>query len=292
MSSWGRHAGRAGIVMVSALVVATGLIGATRSHARGTTRVAAATAPAAPAPSPTVTSTTVATAAAAPLTTRVTAPVPPRPRASAVQPATTAAPLTAPTVAPRVTVDQLVFDGQSLNNEPRFGHPYPEQLMARLHDHVQLGPVVAVNGTSYAQRSYDAAQRVDPHFGAAERSLFLDLAGQSDLSAGMPAERVLAAAETYARARRKAGARLAAVFTVPPSTWFSKSEDQQRVAYNQLLRLNTHHVFDAVIDIAARPEFADPSDPTYFYDGLHPTDNGARVIADTAEPVVRALLGY
>jgi hypothetical protein len=34
------------------------------------------------------------------------------------------------------------------------------------------------------------------------------------------------------------------------------------------------------------------SDSRFWYDGIHPTQEGVRVIADTAEPVVRRLLGY
>lgn len=196
--------------------------------------------------------------------------------------------------APAVTAArQLIFDGQSLNYSPmdRQGRTYPEQLLALLGPRVGLDGVVAISGTTYAQRSDSVASRVDALLPRAHRSMVLDLAGQSDLLNKMSATDMYNTVTAYADARRRAGATFVVEFTVIPSTLYTPEENEQRLAFNKMLLRNQGHHFAAVIDIAHRAEFADPANRTYLADGLHPTEAGAAVIAEMAKPFVRALLG-
>src|SRR5690606_17387894 len=140
-------------------------------------------------------------------------------------------------------------------------------------------------GTTYAQRTTNAATRVDPFVSNAARNVLIDIAGQSDLLNSLTAEQLLVAAESYAADRRAAGFDRIVVTTVPSMTdaWgWDANMEEQRVAYNDLLLNST--AFDAVADIASIPELADPSDTTYFSDGLHPTPAGADLMA----PVIAA----
>jgi hypothetical protein len=189
--------------------------------------------------------------------------------------------------------DQLIFDGQSFNYAQRSnGRSYPAQLVARLGSRIGLSSVLAMSGTTYAQRSGSVGARVDTQYRKAKRSTVLDLAGQSDILAGVTGAQLYKAVSAYADARRRAGARFIIEYTITPSDsrWYTKAEDTERQTYNRLLLADAQNHFDAVIDLASRPEFAHPEDTTYFEDGLHPTEQGAAVIASLAEVAVRALL--
>jgi hypothetical protein len=210
------------------------------------------------------------------------------PRAAAVPVNVTAVPVPPTTTAPHVT-HHLVFDGQSLNVTPFTGQTYPTQLLGLVPAADLQGPVVGVAGTTYAQRSVDVATRVDALLRATDRPTILDIAGQSDLLAGLSAPDILAATETYSAGRRAAGAAAYVIFTVPPSTLYTAAQEQQRQAYNRLLRTSAR--FDAVVDIAALPVLADAADLRWFDDGLHPTAAGATAIAQAAYDTLVRLLG-
>jgi hypothetical protein len=239
--------------------------------------------PASPTSAPQATATSVPAASrrAPTSTTKATVATPSAPSAPS---ATTTAPAR-PAVKP---ARQLVFDGQSLNITPFSGPTYPTRLLAMVPAGLP-GTVVAVQRTTYAERAATAATRVDPVLAGAQRTTLLDLAGQSDLLTDMPAADVLAGAESYAAARRAAGASEIVVFTVPPSTWFTAAQDRERIAYNQLLRTSTR--FDGLVDLAALTELQDATDTRFYEDGIHPTVAGAEVIARAAYVTLAPMLG-
>lgn len=191
-----------------------------------------------------------------------------------------AGPVAGPTPPPPVQ-SHLQMDGQSLANTPAsptaFGILY-----------ASLDPVwwpsshnAAVNGSYYTERqnggSLSAATRVDPHL-SVYQNVIVDVAGQSDLGPfGAPASAatVFARAAGYAAERRAAGWDLYCICTVPPSTFFTGDTEVQRLAYNTLLRQDDGANFDVVADIASIPELANPSNGTYWSDGLHWTEAGA-----------------
>lgn len=176
-------------------------------------------------------------------------------------------------------VEQLIFDGQSLNNTPEVGsHP---TLVLGVRAGRAFGSNVGVSATTYAQRAPTAASRVDGLVGNSARTVLIDVAGQSDIYADMSAAAILAAAVAYKDARLAAGADAYWIATVPPAAGafaFTAPEEAVRLAYNDLLRVSPE--FTGVVDLAVRPELDDATDTTYFVDGLHPTAAGAAAIAD------------
>lgn len=147
--------------------------------------------------------------------------------------------------------------------------------------------MVGLSSTTYATRATTAATRVDPHFKSFTMNVLLDVGGPSDLLADLTAAQVLSAAESYADARRTAGATKVVGFTVTPSSSYSAGQETQRVAYNALLKVSSH--FDAIVDMAALPHAADATNLTYFYDGLHPTEALAIEIAQLAKATLASI---
>jgi hypothetical protein len=137
-----------------------------------------------------------------------------------------------------------------------------------------------LSGTTFAQRAGSVAARTDQHVKNSEYRILCDFSGQSDLLASMSAEDLLAVAEANATARRAAGFDQIITTTVPSMTsawnWTSPMETQ-RLAYNHLLKQSNK--FDSVADIASLPQLQDPSNTTYFSDGLHMTPAGADISA-------------
>lgn len=165
---------------------------------------------------------------------------------------------------------KLIFDGQSFNFAPAVDTAFPIVLTASLPASKYRSDVVGVSSTTYAQRSVDAATRVDQRI-PLQKTILFDVGGPSDIIANLTATQVLTAAEAYADARRTAGVDIIIGFTVTPgsSAWYSSGQDTVRQTYNTNLKASSH--FNAVVDMASLPHAANPNDTTYFYDGLHPT---------------------
>lgn len=176
----------------------------------------------------------------------------------------------------------LVFDGQSLAQQP--ATTFPTDRSFPLRTLALLAPagkgvghfVVAKGNTSYTDRATSVVSCVDQHFPRYPVSVYIDCAGQNDIiTESKTAAQVLALAEANADARRAAGADKVLITTVPPGTiptWYSSAQNTVRVAYNVLLRANTNAKFDGVVDFDAAPHAADPTDTTYYIDGLHPNN--------------------
>lgn len=165
----------------------------------------------------------------------------------------------------------LVFDGQSLVYSPATGQALAGRINDALPPHYSF--TAAISGTTYATRTADMAARSFWQFHNAQHAVLIDIGGTSDLLAGLTAAQVLTAMENYATAALAAGAGQVIASTVPPVSltgwgWTSGMETQ-RAALNSLILASS--VFDAVADIAAVPESADPDNATYYSDGLHPT---------------------
>ena len=150
------------------------------------------------------------------------------------------------------------------------------------------GTTVAVSGTSYAERSVSVAERVDALYRKDRRSTVLDLAGQSDLLAGLSGIELFDVVTAYGDARRAAGATFVVEFTITPWELYSAAEDRQRLAYNALLVANVGNQIDLVIDLAGRSEFANAANSFYLVGG-HPTLAAVTVIATLASRGVSRL---
>jgi hypothetical protein len=188
--------------------------------------------------------------------------------------------------------EQLIFDGQSFNYYPGNGkRAYPAQLLDLMGPRIGISAVVGISGTSYAYRSATVGARVDSLYPRARRTTVLDIAGQNEILGGTTATELFRTVAAYADARHQAGAAFVVEYTITKSDRYTSTQEAERAAYNRLLMGNAGHHIDAVVDIASRPEFANPSNTTYFEDGIHPTEAGARIIAAMAQATVRYLLG-
>lgn len=184
-----------------------------------------------------------------------------------------------------------MFDGQSLNLSPYQGTPgwmrtYPVQLLALLGADA-YGSVVAIPGTTYAQRDPTVVSRVDEKFPNSSDNVVLDCSGTSDLFT-LTAAQLFAASSAYAYARQTKGAKVVAL-TVTGTHLHSPAQDAQRLAYNDLLRASTVH--DAIADVAAIPELTDINDTTYFFDQTHVTEAGAALMAQAAYDALVGVTG-
>lgn len=145
--------------------------------------------------------------------------------------------------------------------------------------------VIAIGGTTYATRVTTVEDRSYATFKNSQRPVLVDFGGESDIIAGLTAAQVLAAMESYHDNARTRGAVYTLCATVPPATvptWYTTNQnDVIRPALNTLIRASTH--WDKVIDIDALANSANPSNATYYYDGIHPTATLAGEWADLTE---------
>ena len=167
-------------------------------------------------------------------------------------------------------------------NTPDQSANLPAKCMANLAGRSE---VTAIDGSSYAFRTRDVAERVDRHAEAVTGTkVLIDMACQQELSAGRKAQDILAEMETYWSARKAAGYDLVVAVTVPDATMFTSAANRERAALNDMIRWST--VADAVADIAALAEMQDATNKTYFGDGIHITSATTTLI----EPVVTAAI--
>lgn len=198
-----------------------------------------------------------------------------------------------PAPAPIALIErQLIIDGQSLVLYPLGAGVSASEALAALLPATWWPniDVVAVASTTYPQREADVATRVDALIDGSRPSVLIDVAGTSDLyqsGDNQTAAQTLTRATDYAADRRTAGVDVYVIATVPPSNIFSGGANTQRLAYNNLLHQSA--AFDAVCDLAALPEAADPGDGTYYADGLHPTEALAAIFAAEMERTLGAV---
>lgn len=162
----------------------------------------------------------------------------------------------------------LVFDGQSLNGVPGPRASYPSKLLARLDPQPERVDVWT-KGRSWADLDTDAPTRLHPLAADGRQTILLMCGGQSDLLGGADGAELLDLELGYAAAARNAGFGHIVVFTVVPSTAYSIHADDARRAHNQMLLEHRGGVFDRVIDLAGMDGLSDPSNRTYYMDGLH-----------------------
>lgn len=183
--------------------------------------------------------------------------------------------------------DLYAYDGQSLMVAPEPGISVPERVEAIVGRGQHLTGTygrdsVAWGGSSYGQRTQDAARRVDRHLRRTVGTKYIFDGGcQTDLILGAQAASLIVTMEAYWSARKAAGWDFLIASTVPDmnSAYQTPAIETQRQAINELIRSST--VPDAVADIAAVPELG-PSgasqNASYFFDGLHYT-NAATLLA-------------
>lgn len=182
-----------------------------------------------------------------------------------------------------------MFDGQSLNNYPLTGNStWMAQVMA---GRGVAWSNVSVSGFSWSALVPSASARRDPVLGHTSRCVLVLNGGTSDLLVDHDTAAVaLADMEAYADAARAAapGSLRVVACTIPPSTALSAPDEAQRLVLNPLILASDH--WDAVVDLAAVPELADPADTDFYSDGTHWTAAGAAAAAGALDPVLTSQL--
>lgn len=212
----------------------------------------------------------------------------------------------------------LVFDGNSWTDygAPCFpgesygtGAKYPAQLLA-LSPWATNGAIItyrATSGQTTAQMIAGGACAMDGSGTRTAASTYVD--GQ--LSGTRP--NILVAWEigndlyfngnttdaydrivSYCQARRTAGWKVVvgtALYrqfgsgpTPAGDTWSAYNAKIDTV--NNLVRANWTDFADAIADIGARSEFADPTNTTYFWDGVHPNGTGRGIVASVVSAAI------
>jgi hypothetical protein len=183
----------------------------------------------------------------------------------------------------------LVFDGQSLNGVPGPGASYPHKLLARLDPKPERADVWT-NGRSWADLETDAGARLSPLVIDGRPTVLLMCGGQSDLLDGVDGHELLDLEMGYAAGARDAGVDSVVIFTIVPSTAYSASVERARRVHNRLLLDHPGGTFDGVVDVAGIASLADPSDRTYYMDGLHWRGPATTLVSEAALVVVQPIL--
>jgi len=178
----------------------------------------------------------------------------------------------------------VVFDGQSLNRVPV--PDYPALAMAGIRG--AEAENVAVNGAAWNQLSEDVRTRRDPHAEEGFAILVL-VGGTSDVASGDDGPTIYGDMAAYATSAREAGFDQIIAATIQPATNTTPEEDAARSEANRLLLADDLGAFDEVVDLAGTPGLDDASGPAYF-DGVHPTQQGAQLMADAIRPAIKDAL--
>lgn len=208
-------------------------------------------------------------------------------------------------VAARVPEWCVVFDGQSLNVVPPGVDGYPAKVMAGRSSAYVPAALSAVGASSWTTLAQSRALRINPHADAAPNTVLVMMGGTFDVvfEADTGAQ-LYADHKTYAEAAKAAGFDKVVVLTITPTTDMGVNQNNRRRAGNDLLIGNADAVFDAVVDVACDSTLSDPgapqdgttfygsgllSDPsntTYYSDGVHFTNTGAQACADDVAPAL------
>jgi len=186
-----------------------------------------------------------------------------------------------------------VCDGQSHNVVPSAPDSYPVRMCADLGFVSPIVPAVAGAPWLLLGTAERMARKVTPYAHAGLATFYIMEGGQGDLDSLFGAA---TGATTYARMVAMADTAAGAGYTyligctVPPSTSLTSGEETERLAYNALIIANGDDTFDSIVDLANTPGLDDNLDTDYYSDGIHWTNLGAQLAADTIGPAVTALI--
>jgi len=162
--------------------------------------------------------------------------------------------------------------------------PWPYQLAGLTGERVLN---VAVGATNIEHCSQRAGLNVDRMVGLANETWLVIWEGTNHLSVTMDAQLSFDAQQAYCNARRAAGVGRIFVGTII-------SRDPETCTYTEAMRLEFNRLVRtcewSVIDFGEMAEMGPVDawrDTRYFYDGIHPTDAGSRLLAEAAQAALR-----
>lgn len=189
-----------------------------------------------------------------------------------------------------------VFDGQSLNFTPTLSDNYPIRLMAQLGFPTPV--TIWVGGIGWADLATDGAgyqsltTRGGNYSDAGLVTSYMMCGGTSDVLAAVPAADIYGYMGDLAAEARSLGYDKVLASTITPFTGFTGPQEAIRDAANALILADASTYFDGVADFDGTPGLSDPSNTTYYSDGLHFTAAAAQIAADTMQPVLLGALGF
>ncbi len=181
----------------------------------------------------------------------------------------------------------LIADGNSISDDPAPVYAsggfrsWPYWIMNQTST-----PIVntAVGATDIAECRQRAPINVDKLYGVALQTWVIIWEGTNHLSRnGGNVAATYAQHVSYCNERKAAGATKVYIGTIisrEPSVGYSIA---QKNAFNTLLRNNWSFFCDGLLDFASIPQLGGDTsyaDTNYFYDGIHPTDAGSKLLAD------------
>lgn len=186
---------------------------------------------------------------------------------------------------------KLIVDGHSFAYTPAWATAFPNKLLALLPSLYRMD-VVALSATTYSQRATTAAARFDSRIPITDKCVMIDCGGFVDIwqsGGNLSASAALTAMESYWDNRKTAGVDHIIACTITPTTnaWLDSDGETQRGTLNTSIKASSH--IDAYADIAGLAHAADPSNATYYYDGLHPTETLASEFATLVETALATL---
>lgn len=181
---------------------------------------------------------------------------------------------------------RVIFEGQSLNVIPLTPSNMPDLTMQGLSNEYPYWNV-AIGGTAWSTLDDTAASRFHQLLNWGPSVIVLT-GGTADVSENDTAETLYSDLLIHANNSRVAGADRVIVTTIPKWTMITTDQDNVRIAANTMI-LNSSD-FDAVVDFANLPELDDPSDTTYYFDGIHWTAAAAQAAANALIPVLQQQL--
>lgn len=174
---------------------------------------------------------------------------------------------------------------------PWFYANYGPKFMAAKHPGVPY-TVCNIGGTSYAFRDQTVVDRVDMWLRQHPDNVLIDDGGANEYGVidnpPMTWQQVRDVKLAYTEARRAAGAQYIVGLTHTPGIdqidtqfWFDAPELAEMALGNAAMVADPESFgYDQVIDIASIPQLQDPTNTTYFYDGVHYADPAATLVAN------------
>lgn len=129
-----------------------------------------------------------------------------------------------------------------------------------------------------------ASSGIAAQYNPASCNWYFQQAGCNDMRAGATLSQLQGWIQSI-MAKAKAAGYLCAVCTILPENYvgWNGSAETVRTGYNTWLKANYSSFCDLLIDFDGIAAMADPSNTTYYTDGLHPTDAGQLLLAQCAQ---------
>jgi len=175
-------------------------------------------------------------------------------------------------------LSNLVLEGDSLTaSATGGGTSYPLHLAPKLENTLMTNKATA--GESLVDITAQAAD-MDLSYKAGFNSVLAVWGGTNDLTLVTDPDgpTIYARYRDYCLARKATGWKVLA-FTLTARAGLTASKQTALDYFNTQVRANWATFADAIYDVAAKAQFADPLNVTYFSDGLHMTDLGRELIA-------------